>query len=73
MAIYRYKLSSADESSAKLGNCDICGKHAAEVYHQTEEKFYRIDRIKHEGWTQHGCKTLFGHEECLLIARRTTC
>ena len=38
--MYRYDLNSTEESSNKYGNCYICGKHATEVFHQTEEKQY---------------------------------
>lgn len=66
---YRYKLSSLNESSNRYGNCDVCGKHASEMFIQTEEKEYtRPDGNK--GWTQHECHQLFGHKECLENKRR---
>jgi hypothetical protein len=62
--MYRYRLSSTGGSSAKYGPCEVCGQHATEVFQQTEEQAYE------EGWTQHECQRLFGHEDCLLAKRR---
>lgn len=65
---YRYRLSSTGGSSSKYGLCEICGKHASEVFQQSEEQAYVDDgRI---AWTQHGCRRLFGHEDCLIGHRR---
>lgn len=38
--MYKYNLISTGESSQKYGNCDICKKHATEVFHLVEEKEY---------------------------------
>ncbi|MDY4127609.1 hypothetical protein [Peptostreptococcus porci] len=64
MDSYRYILKSTNESSKKYGVCEVCGKHVSEVYHQIEERKYT------GGWTQHNCKNLFGHEECLKNIRK---
>ena len=70
---FRYEISSTNESSDKYGKCDVCGKHASEVFHQMEEQYYRIehDGKVYEGWTKHECHDHFGHEQCLLAQRRT--
>lgn len=71
--MYKYKLSTTNKNSADYGNCEVCGKHCTEVFHQTEERQYTIERdntIIHEGYTQNQCKNLFGHKECLESLRR---
>ena len=70
---YRYRIANTGESSRRYGSCDVCGKHASEVYIQIEERKYTVEFAsgkKHTGWTQYGCRTLFGHKDCLLSARR---
>jgi hypothetical protein len=70
--VFRYELSSTNESSSKLGNCEVCGKHATEVYMQSEERHYKFEHngVKYEGWTKNGCNDYFGHEQCLRSKRR---
>ena len=70
--MYRYNLKSTEDSSSKYGNCDICGKHATEVFHQMEERHYKIEHEGqiYEGWTKHNCNNYFGHRECLESKQR---
>ena len=70
---YRYNLSSTKESSEELGNCDVCGEPATEVFLQGEEREYRLDApddTYYARWTQHNCRSYFGHKECLINTRR---
>ncbi|GAV21587.1 hypothetical protein [Carboxydothermus pertinax] len=70
---FRYHISSTGDSSVRHGPCEICGKHAAEVYFQVEEMHYRITLASgkiREGYTRYGCKSYFGHYDCLVKARR---
>lgn len=71
--MYRYKLVSTGDSSARYGNCDVCGKHVTEVFIQREERRYRFEHNGkiYEGWTGEGCHYLFGHKECLIAKRKT--
>lgn len=62
---YRYRLITTGDSSAKYGPCEVCGKVATEVFHQTEDREYEPGQF-----TGHECKSLFGHRECLMGARR---
>jgi len=68
--MYRYNLTSTEESSNKYGNCEICGKHVTEVFHQTEERQYYNPITHQTSWTQHECHNLFGHKECLKSKQR---
>ena len=61
---YKYKLISREESSAKYGPCEICGKHVSEVFHQIESRKYE------DGYTYAGCKDYFGHKKCLESKQR---
>jgi hypothetical protein len=69
---YRYNLTSTHESSDKYGNCEICVKHCSEVFSQTEERHYIIDKpnFHHESWTTNKCNNYFGHENCLKNKQR---
>ena len=69
---YRYDLSSTEGSSQQYGNCDICGKHASEVFIQSEKRHYKIERdgFYREGWTKNKCNDYFGHKECLESKQR---
>lgn len=69
---YRYRLRSLGNSSVKYGNCGVCKEYASDVFIQIEERFYRIEIISREGWTQAKCSTLFGHRECLVAKQRGT-
>jgi ABC-type phosphate transport system auxiliary subunit len=67
--MYTYKINSVGDSSAKYGNCEVCGKHATEVFHQVETKQYtRPDGT--QGFTRHNCHNIFGHEQCLVSKRK---
>jgi len=59
----RYRLTKMNKSSARYGNCEICGKHVADVYLQSVEH-----ESSYGGWIQ-GIRT-FGHEECLKSIRK---
>jgi hypothetical protein len=63
--LYRYRLISTGCSSARYGNCEICGEHCAEIFHQVEERQYKPGRF-----TRHQCSDLWGHKECLKSSRR---
>jgi hypothetical protein len=65
MENYRYKLSSTEYSSAQYGNCEVCGKHATEVFIQSEERKYFNPITKQESYTFHKCRNYIGHKECL--------
>ena len=73
IGLYRYKIVSLESSSKKYGSCEICGKYVPEVFMQIEERKYTVtfpDGTVKESYTQHDCKTWFGHYECLLKMRR---
>lgn len=63
---YQYRITSTGYSSARYGNCEVCGKPAGEVYLQIESVEYAPGRFTH-----YGCRDYFGHKECLLAVRRT--
>lgn len=66
---YIYKLTSTGYSSARYGACEVCGKHASEVFIQSEKRRF-IRHTGEAGWTEHGCRGhLFGHRECLEASR----
>jgi len=68
---YRYQLHNTGESSAKYGDCEICGRHASEVWFQTEERTYApLPGETGPFWTHEGCVDLFGHKKCLLSKQR---
>jgi hypothetical protein len=60
----RYRITNTGMSSARLGGCEVCGKHVTDVFHQVEELQYAA------GWTRLQCQDLFGHDACLVAARR---
>lgn len=84
--MYRYCLTSTKNSSHKYGPCEICHKHASEVFVQVEERQYSTDsetyledlledavmyhRNGELGWTHNECFTYYGHEDCLINKRR---
>lgn len=70
--MYKYRLVRTGYSSNKYGPCEVCGKHAPEVYHQIESKYFKFvhNEAVYEGWTSYGCHNLFGHKECLISQRR---
>ena len=63
--MYRYKIINSKSSSAKLGPCEVCGEYVSDVFHQIEEREFNPGM-----WTRADCNDLFGHEECLLNARK---
>ena len=67
---FAYKLESAGFSSHQCGNCEVCGKHATEVFIQVKYKHYKFERNgkTYEGDSHQG--TTFGHEQCLIEARK---
>ena len=65
---YRYKLISTSYSSHRFGMCEVCGKFASHVFHQIEESEYEPNK-----WTRYQCVDLFGHKECLINRRRSSC
>ena len=67
MSKYRYKIISTMGNSAQFGNCQICKKHASEVFHQIEEYNFGVDEEK---WTYARCFDYFGHKECLQKKQR---
>lgn len=69
MADYRYILIKTGCSSERYGSCDVCGEHAAEVFHQIEERKYIKPNGEHS-WTRHHCSDLFGHKSCLIESRK---
>lgn len=66
---YRYTIRNLHRSSDRLGLCEICNQYTGEVFHMIEEKQFFADG--RERWTHHECKDLFGHEQCLLNARKS--
>ncbi len=72
MKKYRYKILSTGYSSVHYGPCDVCKKHASEVYHLVEEQQY----VRPDGkvsYTRYNCLDLFGHKECLLNKVKQPC
>jgi hypothetical protein len=69
---YRYRIKSTGGSSQKYGPCEVCAKPSTEVFIQSEEQSYARDEDEGGGigWTHYDCHNLFGHEACLLSARR---
>jgi len=57
----RYTIKTTNRSSHDYGPCEVCGKHATEVFHQRLE--YR------RGRKRYAAPGLFGHRECLLSVR----
>ena len=74
--VYRYRLAQTGFGSARYGPCEVCDRHCDTVYHQVEERRFRLhpdeqaERGEEFGWTQYQCHNLFGHQSCLLAARR---
>ena len=63
---YRYRLIPTGGSSAKYGQCEICGGQADSVYRQSEERSFRFGSAK--GWEVLPCS--FGHKGCLKSIRK---
>lgn len=71
---HRYRIRSTGFSSHRYGPCEVCHKHASEVFIQSEERSYEVyadePGFPGVGWTIDGCRMLFGHEQCLLGQRK---
>ena len=67
--MFHYKVISTGESSAKYGNCEICGKRCAEVFHQIESSDY-TDYEGNHSRTYYNCHEYFGHKECIESKQR---
>jgi len=65
---YRYRITRTGSSSAKYGDCEICGQYCPDVYLQTKEKKYRTPEGR-DSWAFRS--DAFGHEECLRSIRRS--
>lgn len=66
---YSYAIARLKAGSSFYGNCEVCGKQVDTAYFQDEYKAYK----KSDGTisrTQYGCRSLFGHESCLIKCRR---
>ena len=66
---YRYRVKSLEASSIKYGPCEVCGKHATEMFLQIEQRQYRKPNGE-ISYTGYGCRDMFGHYDCLVKARR---
>jgi hypothetical protein len=73
-AVLRYRLKSTEQSSERLGACEVCNQHASEVFHLTGARLY--DRAGERGtgpvgfgWTHDNCICVFGHADCLKSRR----
>jgi hypothetical protein len=67
MPTYKYKLTSMNNSSTKFGPCDVCNKHAMEVFRQSKSEKHKSEFHGSTFWTF--ISDLFGHEECLKRGR----
>lgn len=65
MSNYRYRLVNQQASSDKYGVCEVCHKPVSEVWSQYEEQEYKPGQF-----TQHNCRSYFGHKECLETMQR---
>lgn len=76
MSEYKYNLSTTEKSSNEYGKCDICNKHCSEIFHQTEQRKYKLPEIiavkrkEKYGYTHNNCNDYFGHKECLESIQR---
>ena len=65
-----YRLTSTRQSSAVFGPCEVCGRHASEVFIQAEQRPIRLAEGT-DSLTYAGCRPhLFGHEACLISKRK---
>jgi hypothetical protein len=65
---YRYRLKALGYTSKTFGPCECCGGHVSDVWIQTEESRETDPRNGQTFWGVGESK--FGHEECLMKARR---
>ncbi len=66
---YFYNIVKLKIASSFYGNCEVCDKPADTMYYQDEYRKY----TKPDGTvsrTQDGCRSLFGHESCLIQSRK---
>ena len=69
--IYHYKISSLHSSSDKYGVCEICKKHASEVFCQSEQREFFNPITNNISLTYADCRPhAFGHEQCLISVQR---
>lgn len=62
---YVYRIKNTGFASDRYGNCERCGKHCSEVFYQVEGRVFEPGQVTHLE-----CNNLFGHETCLIGARR---
>lgn len=68
---YRYRIRNTGYSSKRFGLCEVCGKHASEVFSQIEEVHCKGEgRDEKDFWSQWDCTNLWGHKQCLVSKRR---
>lgn len=65
----QYTLHHTGNSSAKYGDCEICGKWVSDVYHQTAHINFVDSEGRDAESSIENAATVFGHENCLLQAR----
>lgn len=69
--VYHYRISSTHSNSDKYGVCEICKKHASEVFMQSEQRDYFNPITNEISQTYADCRPhTFGHEQCLLSIQR---
>jgi hypothetical protein len=65
---YGYRMKSLNDGSDRYGVCECCGKPVSTTSYQVEVRLYNYNG--QPGWTHHLCRSLFGHDHCLIAARR---
>ncbi|MDD1493951.1 hypothetical protein DF016_36800 [Burkholderia stagnalis] len=75
--VLRYRLKHTGQSSDRLGACEVCNRHASEVFHLTGAMLYeRAAKPDSDpgrfGWTHHKCVDVFGHRDCVTSRRAGT-
>lgn len=63
MPVYRYELMDTGYSSDRYGNCEVCHEPVRVVYHQIGRKATKFGGLIEDS-------SLFGHEICLINARK---
>jgi len=69
--VHAFKMKSTGESSAKLGACEVCKKHADTMYLLTIYKGYHSSQKGTDSYSHVG--SLFGHNECLAKMTDQVC
>jgi hypothetical protein len=64
-----YRIYNTNNSSWFFGNCEICKKHTDTVFHQVEGLLFIDAETGCLSITYHECRQLFGHHDCLTMAR----